>query len=114
MNGEQRTSIRKRIPLDIFIHYAFLDSRLWRTRDIGLDSAFIKMRQPSLPLGAEVDAVLVLDFMNQVEHHHLPAQIIRITKDGVALRFGAYGQATYAALVRLLEAPPEYLMASQG
>jgi hypothetical protein len=114
MNGEQRASIRKRIPLDVVINYAFLDSRRWCTRDIGLDSAFVKMRQPSLPLGAAVDAMLVLEHANGIEHHHVPAQIIRVTKEGVALKFGDYGQHTYNALLQLLDAPPEYRLAEQA
>ncbi len=106
MNAEQRIAIRKKITLDILInydHYSISFPRLWKTRDLSACGAFVEMRLIELPEDARIEAVLVLEYHDTHEPHALPAEVVRISNDGIALRFGPHTERTYAALCALLE-----------
>lgn len=110
MKSEQRGSIRKPISVDVLVNYAFVDPRLWCTRDLGMHSAFVKMPRPDLPLGAMVDLVLYLHFSEDHEPHVVSARIVRSTKEGIAVMFDTYGQRTLAALATLLDGAQQHSM----
>jgi hypothetical protein len=106
MHSEQRIAIRKKITLDILINYEHYDvsfPRLWKTRDLSACGAFVEMRHIELPADAHIEAVLVLEYQENHEPHSLPAEVVRVSGDGIALRFGRYTERTYAALCLLLE-----------
>lgn len=60
MNAEQRTSIRKKIPLTILINYDLTYSKRWKIRDLSLGGALVEMDQNDLVPGAPIEAVLAL------------------------------------------------------
>lgn len=106
MNAEQRIAIRKKVTLDILInyeHYNVSFPRLWKTRDLSACGAFVEMCHIELPADASIEAVLVLEYQDNHEPHCLPAEVVRVSVDGIALRFGRYNERTYAALCTLLE-----------
>jgi hypothetical protein len=106
MDAEQRIAIRKMIRLDILInyeHYSVSFPRLWKTRDLSACGAFVEMHHVELPAEARIEAVLVLEYQDHHEPHSLPAEVVRVSVDGIALRFGGYTERTYAALCTLLE-----------
>lgn len=106
MEAEQRIAIRKTIKLDILInydHYNITFPRLWKTRDLSACGAFVEMRHVELPAEARIEAVLVLEYEDHHEPHSLPAEVVRVSVDGIALRFQGYPERTYAALCSLLE-----------
>jgi hypothetical protein len=106
MHTEQRIAIRKRITLDILINYDQYDvsfPHLGKTRDLSACGAFVEMRHVELPADASIEAVLVLEYQDNHEPHCLPAEVVRVSVEGFALRFGPYTERTYAALCTLLE-----------
>ena len=106
MRPEQRIAIRKKVTLDILInydHYTVSFPRLWKTRDLSACGAFVEMRHIELPADARIEAVLVLEYQENHEPHCLPAEVVRVSVDGIALRFDRYTERTYAALRTLLE-----------
>jgi hypothetical protein len=110
MQEDKRSSSRRNVALDICINNHFLDPRRWRTRDLGMDSAFVSMHQDEMLPGAHVDVVLSLSNTPGSECVHLSAEIIRVAKDGIALRFQDYDSHICEMLTRLLsdwrEQPP--------
>ena len=102
MKAEQRTSIRKKISLNVVINHDFSYSRRWRVRDLSLNGAMVEMEREELVPGTMVEAVLALKEHDQYDLHRLPADVVRVDKNGVALRFRRYDDKAYTALVNLL------------
>ena len=99
---KQRSTERRAIALDIFITHKFEYSARWKTKDLSLHGALINMAHDDLPANSEVEAILALKSRNGVEHHRIPARIVRVGEMGVALHFQGYGNRTYLVLRRLL------------
>jgi len=106
---KQRSTERRNIMFDVFITHKFEYSARWKTKDISLHGALIDMAHGDLPVNSDVEAVLALRSPDGVEHHRIPARIVRAAENGVALRFRGYGNQTYAALKRLLYADNAHL-----
>lgn len=87
MHDEKRSAVRRNVSLDILINCDFLDPRRWRTRDIGVDSIFVKMAPAAMMPGTWVEAVLLLECAGGAEPLCLPAEIIRVSGDGLVLKF---------------------------
>ena len=87
MQEDKRSGTRRAIALDICVNNQFLNPRRWRTRDISSDSAFINMQQDEMLPGAQVEVILALANTPGAECIRLSAEIVRVAKDGVALRF---------------------------
>lgn len=87
MHDEKRSAIRKHVSFDILVNRDFLDPRRWRIRDVGMNSVFVKMSPAEMLPGAWVEVVLLLDEEADAEQLCLPAEIIRISVDGVVLKF---------------------------
>ncbi len=99
---KQRSTERRPIALDIFITHKLEYSARWKTRDLSLHGALIDMAHDDLPPDCDVEAILAVKSQQGVEHHRIPARIIRVGEKGVALRFRGYGNQTYAVLAHLL------------
>lgn len=102
MKAEQRTSIRKKISLNIVINYDLAYSKHWKVRDLSLGGAMVEMRRDELLPGTPVEAVLALKEHGEYGLHRLPAEVVRTDGNGVALRFRHYDDKAYTALVNLL------------
>jgi len=102
MKAEQRTSIRKKISLNIVINHDLAYSKRWKVRDLSLGGAMVEMRRDELLPGTPVEAVLALKEHGEYGLHRLPAEVVRTDKNGVALRFRNYDDKAYTALVNLL------------
>ena len=87
MHDEKRSAVRKNISLDILINRDFLDPRRWHTRDLGMNSVFVKMSPEAMLPGAWVEMVLLFDGVTETERLCLPAEVIRVSGDGVVLKF---------------------------
>ena len=59
MQHEKRSTIRKNVSYDILVNHDFIDPRRWRTRDLCMDSVFVKMRAEAKLPGAWVEVVLL-------------------------------------------------------
>lgn len=90
MHDEKRSAVRKNVSFDILINRDFLDPRRWCTRDLGMNSVFVKMAPEEMLPGAWVEVVLLFDGATDSERLCLPAEIIRVSSDGVVLKFRDY------------------------
>ncbi len=87
MHDEKRSAVRKHVSFDILINRDFLDPRRWRIRDVGMNSLFVNMAPEEMRPGSWVEVVLLLDGAMETEQLGLPAEIIRVSGDGVVLKF---------------------------
>jgi hypothetical protein len=103
MQDEKRSAVRRNVSFDILVNRDFLDPRRWRTRDLGMNSVFVNMAPEEMMPGAWVEAVLLLDDAADTERLCLPAEIIRVSGDGVVLKFGSYDSRAGRILSEVLE-----------
>ncbi|MHB8742514.1 MAG: PilZ domain-containing protein [Sulfuricaulis sp.] len=102
MKAEQRTSIRKKMPLNILINYDLAYSKRWKIHDLSLGGVLVEMDQDKLVPGVPIEAVLALKKHPDYGVYRLPAEVVRLEKNRVALRFRNYDDQAYTALVNLL------------
>lgn len=102
MKAEQRHSIRKNKSLNVLINHDLAYSKHGKVRDISLSGARLEMENEGLVPGTPVEAVLALKEQDEYGLFRVPADVVRMGRDGVALRFGRYDNRTYTALVNLL------------
>lgn len=87
MHDEKRSAVRQHVSFDILINRDFLDPRRWCIRDVGMNSLFVKMAPEAMLPGSWVEVVLLFDGAAETERVCLPAEIIRVSGDGVVLKF---------------------------
>ena len=102
MEPKYRTAVRTEVPLQVLINYDFNYSKATRVRDLSTEGAFVEMPTTELPQGARVETVFRYRVKGTTREHRLPARIVRVDRDGVALKFGAYDDDTYTGLINLL------------
>jgi hypothetical protein len=102
MNTEKRTSIRKRISLNVLINHDLAYSKRWKIRDLSLSGALLEISNEEFLPGTPIEAVILMKEHEQSDLYRLPAEVVRINREGLALRFGSYDNKTYTALVNLL------------
>ncbi|MHB1141090.1 MAG: PilZ domain-containing protein [Sulfuricaulis sp.] len=102
MQAEQRHSIRKKISLNIVVNHDLAYSERWKVRDLSLSGARLEAARNGLLPGTPVEAVLTLKEHDGYGLHRVPADVVRVDRDGVALRFRRYDDRTYTALVNFL------------
>jgi len=102
MAYKKRATERRAVTLDIYITHKLEYSARWKTKDLSLHGALIDMAQDDLAPNCDVEAILVVGSCGREARHHIAARIVRTGKNGVALRFGGYGNKTYTALTHLL------------
>lgn len=101
MQAEQRHSIRRKISFNIVVNHDLAYSERWKVRDLSLSGARLEAASGLSP-GTPVEAVLMLKAHDEYGLHRVPADVVRVDRDGVALRFRRYDDRTYTALVNLL------------
>ena len=104
MEKRYRTTVRAEIPIQVLINYDFSYSEVKTVRDLSPDGAFVALSSREIPEGARVEAVLRYRAKGKMLEHRLPADVVRVDRDGVALKFGRYDDDTYTELVNLLYA----------
>ena len=94
--------MRTELPLQVFIHYKSKRSAATKVRDLSTEGAFIEMAPKELPEGAHVETVLCYQLEDKPIEYRLPATVVRVTQEGVGLKFDSYDDETYTRLVNLL------------
>lgn len=69
-----------------------------RLRDISLDGAFIETKNFALAEGTKLDLVLRILRGQETRACPVPAEVVRVEKDGAALVFGTLGERIYKIL----------------
>ena len=75
-------------------------------KDISLDGAYIKTDSFTLPSGTNLEIVIKIRREGKPGHCRLPAQVIRVEKDGMAVMFGELDEERSNILLDLTR-PPE-------
>ena len=101
---EYRASHRRPLTQYIVLNRAETYSRLCCTEDLSLDGAFVHLRSPDLAPDQRVEMLLVLRHAGRFALHRVPANVVRVGRHGVGLKFDRYDDGTYTALVNLLYA----------
>ncbi len=73
-----------------------------RLRDISLDGAFLKTKNFALAEGTKLDLVLRIRREGKTIACPLPAEVIRVEEDGVALMFGSLDEHLYNILLKIV------------
>jgi hypothetical protein len=102
MHGEQRKNGRTPVSVPIVINFDATYSKLWETRDMGLDGAYAERGRIDLPYGAHVEVALLLKENNKFIKRRLPAKVVRVEESGIALEFGRYDEDIYSDIVHFL------------
>ncbi len=101
---ELRSNPRKTIPIEVVLNYGQIHSEVVPIRDLTMGGVFVEMTAIELHEGALLELMLRYRYKDRHIEHRLPAQVVRVTPDGVALRFGDYDDDAYTDLVDLLYA----------
>ncbi len=73
-----------------------------RLRDISLDGAFLETKNFALAEGTKLDLVLRICREGKTIACPLPAEVIRVEEDGVALMFGSLDEHLYNILLKIV------------
>jgi len=104
MRIEHRASIRKLTSVNIVINHDLTYSKRWKVHDLSLNGALLEADRADLPLGAPVEALITLRGRRRHDLYRLPADVVRVDRNRVALKFRDYGSQAYTALVNFLYA----------
>jgi len=69
-----------------------------RLRNISLDGAFVEVKDFDVAVGTDVDLVLKVRSGQKRSHCRLPANILRVDEDGVAIKFHDLDNRSYQVL----------------
>lgn len=102
MKVEQRQSIRKKISLNILVNHDLAYPGRWKISDLSLSGARLEAGKDRISPGTPIEAVFTLKQRDEYDFHRVPADVVRVDGNGVAVRFRNYDDRTYTALVNLL------------
>jgi len=75
-----------------------------RLRDISRDGAFVEVKDFGVAVGTDVDLVLRVRSGQKRSHCRLPATILRVEEDGVAIKFHDLDNRSYQVLFDIVYA----------
>ncbi len=104
MDINKRSSLRKTISLAAVVNFGATQSRRCHTCEMSTDGVFIEMDVAGLKPHTQIEIVLRLGDGAETITYRLPAEVLRLEKTGVAVRFQKYEDFIYTALVNTLYA----------
>lgn len=102
VSHSQRVSPRKVLPCSLMLRNGATYVMARAIHDISLVGALVEIDVTGLVPGASVELVLEFSDGRRNTDLQLSAEVVRVDSQGVALRFGDYGDQTYTDLVNLL------------
>lgn len=102
--AEQRLSLRKAVPLSVVLNYGMSYSAPAAIRDMSLGGACLDMSPVDLGEGTAAELIVRFRYKGVLKEHRLPATVIRVEDEGVALHFGKYDDDAYTDLINLMNA----------
>lgn len=97
--NDRRISLRREADVKTIItHHRRLGLTKCRLRNISLDGAFVKVKDFSVAVGTDIDLVLKVRSGQKRDHCRLPATILRVEEDGVAIKFHDLDNRSYHVL----------------
>jgi hypothetical protein len=101
-NRDARNSPRQPLALDARIVVGDTAALTGRVRNISASGVFVHGAGAAPAIGTAVEVVLRWRGKNGEQALRLPASVVRVEPDGVALRFGRYDSVAYTALIDLV------------
>lgn len=103
---EHRFSIRRNVPMHILVNHGFTYSRRAKINNLSLSGALVERDTiTDLPSAALVETVVTFKANGKEQVvHRLPANVVRVDRETVALQFRPYDDRAYTALVNFLYA----------
>jgi hypothetical protein len=98
----QRESPRRTLPCNVLVNTGSAYLIAHAIHDISLVGVFVELDSTGLVLGDLVDVVLEFSDPPRTVDLQLSAEVVRIERAGVGLRFCDYSDQTYTDLVNLL------------
>ena len=104
MDINKRSSLRKTVSMAAVVNFGATQSRRCHTFEMSTDGVFIEMDVTGLEPHTQIEIVLRLGEDPESIEYRLPAEVLRLEKTGVAVRFKKYEDFIYTALVNTLYA----------
>ena len=101
IHRDARHSPRRRLPLPAQIKVGSTQSAPADVHNISASGVFVHCRA-ALAIGAQVEFVLHCRAPIQPVELRIPATVVRVEPDGVALRFGRYSSVVYTELIEVI------------
>lgn len=100
---ENRWSDRRELQLDVDVFRDGAKVCSCQSRDVGLGGAFLDM-QSSEPLAEDENLELVFHLMSETNpiKHNLHAKVVRVTNDGVGLKFHDFDTSVFRSLQEIM------------
>lgn len=102
VSHSQRESPRRALPCNVLINAGGAYLIAHAIHDISLVGVFVELDSTGLVLGDLVDVVLEFSDPPRTIDLQLSAEVVRIDRAGIGLRFCDYSDQTYTDLVNLL------------
>ncbi|OYV77687.1 MAG: hypothetical protein B7Z66_02935 [Chromatiales bacterium 21-64-14] len=99
---ERRWSDRLHVALDAVLLPQDSPLERCRTRDIGLEGAFLCTRQPRFRTGTRLDVEFLVPRDGELARRCLPALVIHHAEDGLGVMFLAFDQQTFRSIEELV------------
>ncbi len=99
---DQRRCPRKPIYMKVTLGQCLTSFGEWPIRNLSLQGAFLEGAQEPIPVGTLLDVAFRYTLKGVPVMRYVPARVVRVESDGIALNFGRYGQVVYADLMKLL------------
>ncbi len=101
LSANRRSGPRRVTDVMVFVSHGS-EKRKCRLRDISVSGAFIEIENFALAKGTKVDLVLRILREEKTTACPLPAEVVRVQKDGAALMFGDLDQHAENILVNIV------------
>ena len=102
LSANRRLGPRRVTNVKVFVASDGSEIKKCRLRDISLDGAFIETKNFALAKGTKLDLVLRILREEKTTACPVPAEVVRVAKDGAALVFGRLDQQVYNILLDIV------------
>ena len=103
LSANRRLSPRRLTDVKVFVANDGSEIKKCRLRDISLDGAFIETNNFNLAKGTKLDLVLRILRKEKTTACPVPAEVVRVSKDGAALVFGRIDRRVYDILCDIVK-----------
>ena len=100
--ADARRSPRRRVPLEARIAIESTQVFPGQVQNISSSGVFLQRTNAVLDIGAAVEFVLHYHRNDRPLELRIPATVVRLERDGVALRFGRYNSVVYTDLIEVI------------
>jgi len=104
MVDNRRESPRVNLERDVMLSGGYMSPQFSQTRDISAEGAFVVLGENSLVFGTKVEMALSIQGEKGNSVYKIPARVMRVTEDGVGLRFEGLDVDAYSVVLGLLYA----------